>query len=89
MDEQNITPGDTPTKHLGKGDIMTLAQVAEVFQKHKSTLHDWVSNGVFPAYCQPFTYHDSDTRGWMFMRADVEKFIDERRRTHPIVKEKD
>ncbi len=68
------------------GDIMTLKEVASLLKKHKSTIHDWINQGVFPAYCQPFTYSD-DTRGYMFMRADVERFIVERRQTHPVMKE--
>ena len=68
-----------PKTPLKPGDIITLREAAQILNKHKSTIHDWIRDKRFPPYCQPFTYHDEGHGGFMFMRSEVERFAMERR----------
>ena len=84
----SMTDSTTNQEALRPGDIMPLREVAKLLCKHKSTIHDWIKANKFPPYCQPFVYHNN-SRGYMFMRSDIERFIKEMRSGNQVTKKEE
>lgn len=58
-----------------KPEMMTVSQVAELFQVNVTTVHDWLAAGKFPG---AYKIADNRTAPYLIPTAEVETFKKER-----------